>query len=244
MKTFIYLLAALLLASPANAAIARVQAHNGFTSNASPCTINSGRGWASSAAGDLIIIGVMEQGGNNFTAPTDNLGDTYTQLFVSVTTTCNSGACAAWYLPNAPAGITSISMNNTAVDNGLCWATEYSGIATVNPLDKTTTQNASASPWTSQTVTTTQANELLFGIAFSVNQSGSVTLGVNGSWTLVNSNPGFTSDALIEEQIVSTIQTGVAATGSSTLGTTDAWIFTFKAAGAAPPANHAPPLIF
>src|SRR6185437_9995342 len=76
---------------------------------------------------------------------------------------------------NASAGATTVTGHGTALV-GLA-IHEYSGVATTTPLDQKTSNNATSTSATSGNVTTTSANELLFGFIGTSSSANTVTHG-------------------------------------------------------------------
>ena len=185
---------------------------------------------SSTTSGNFLIVHAFNVGASSLSISDNKSGgsSSYTSLFNK--SFLGVGIAQSWFTPNIASGITQVTVagfNN----NFYVVAVEYSGIATSSPLDQgsNTSWNVQGTPFSSGQVTTTQAAELLVG--YVVSQTNPPTAG--GSWTIPSSaNVGYGSYYMaFMEQIVSSIQTNIAATGtasgSSNIG---ANILTFKAA--------------
>lgn len=181
----------------------------------------------------LVIYG--SSAGTDTLSVSDSNGDTYTNLFAYQTTTCASAgfACIAAYSANIPAGVTWVQVAGTGGDNGAIGYAELANVATTSPLDKEADQSGTATSYTSQTVSTTAANEVLLGLFLAESASLSA-LAPSGSWTYPFQYPGYAGGnaAQAASQVVSSTQTNIANTGT-VAGTTLSYraaIATFKAA--------------
>ena len=180
-------------------------------------------------AGDTNIIAI---GWNNttstITAVTDTAGNTYQ---AATPTTRGTGISQAiYYAPNikaAPAATNTVTVTfNTATPYVDIRATEYSGLATTNPLDLTTSATGTSTTATNATLTTTTPNELLF--AAGTTTGGFTTAGTGFTTRLIT-----TPDADITEDQTAT--TPGTYTTTAPLGGTAPWILqtaTFKPAAA------------
>lgn len=230
------LVCALLLASPAYAVIAQVQKVGiAGGNNGAVATVTCAFA-ANNAAGNLIVVGGGDAGATSghTLSVSDSLGNTYTAA-QSNFTGANNDVLSLWYVASSLAGANTVTVtvSGTGADH-YCWAAEYSGIATVTPLDQTTAAaNAGVTAWTSGNVTTTQASELLIGWAMGGNGAATATAGTG--WTLQASTTAGSQSPAWEDQIVSVTGTFAATfTYSAAVSGVDA-IATFKAAGAGPP---------
>ena len=154
-------------------------------------------------AGDTNIIAI---GWNNttstITAVTDTAGNTYQ---AATPTTRGTGVSQAiYYAPNikaAPAATNTVTVTfNTATPYVDIRATEYSGLATTNPLDLTTSATGTSITATNATLTTTTPNELLF--AAGTTTGGFTTAGTGFTTRLIT-----TPDADITEDQTATYTT-------------------------------------
>ena len=120
-------------------------------------------------AGDLIVayvvwdnrgtVNVSDTGGNTYTAatPRQNFGSTW--------------SAQVFYAPNIIGGSNTVKATfGTAITSfGIVYLHEYSGLAQVNPVDVSASAAGTAAAMSSGAVTTTQANDLLFGAGASDN---------------------------------------------------------------------------
>ena len=208
--------------------------------------INTGHGAVtlstSTNAGEFIVVEwAMSEGAFAVPTITDNLGDTYAEVFA---TTSRSGAngtgYGVWYLANAPAGIITVSSSITAY--AAMAVAHYTGIATANPLDvyNATTSNQ-GTPWVSGEITTTQASELMIGGNFCWGNGGGGCVGANlpvlgASWADATTTPDQGDDSYMDfgQQIVSSVQTNMSSTGTGG-DYNSPWIVTFEGANSPPP---------
>lgn len=183
---------------------------------------------ANTTTGNLIIVACGNTGSiNNVTSVTDSQSNTYTQVFSSSPT--GSDDFEFWYAKNITGGTTptitiaysSSSSFNTAV------AREYSGLDTSSPLD---VNNGAAidifqATCTSNSVTTTSANELIVGACMT---NSSVTFGAGTGYGNLTSQTNVAAIAL-EDQIVSSTGTYTASFTGTAGATAGIGIITFKA---------------
>ena len=236
---------------PAHAAIS-LAGINVATLNTSTVTLST-----STTAGELIILEAYTGGGSSGTVigtPTDNMGDAYTNIFnVIIRGTHNY---SVWYAANVPAGVNVVS-STPGIGNNVAYTgyivAHYKGLSGT-PLDvwaATTTQENS--PWSSDRVTTNQANELMVGGDYcwgnggssctTATSTGNVTF--TGNWTREATTTD-TADAdqiVYGDQIVSSIQTNASSTGTGGgAGANSPFIATFEAAsgggGSPPPTEY------
>jgi hypothetical protein len=160
----------------------------------------------------------------------DSKGDTVHPL---ISGSCGIDGCYAAYAMNVPAGVTWVKATPASGDNFTFTYAEYAGISTTNALDQQSTRASSpSSPWSSPTVTTTQAHELLLGeVEFGETTDGGV-LTPTGNWVKVaeTDRDYSASESAIMEQMVLSTQTNIAATGTGSKFPIISAIYTFKAA--------------
>ena len=188
-------------------AIAFVQAA-GTNNGAVASTTNVPLAYGSNnGAGHLLVLAGRFSNNGTGTPTSISIADSRNtwvvlQSFVNV----NSRLVFA-YAANCSAGANTVTVTaNGAGANGAFYTfsiAEYSGIATSTPVDKnttapggTTSTSASAGP-----VTTTIANELLFGWFFNETANG-LTLTAGSGYTIRN-NPSNAGNGGIEDNIVS-----------------------------------------
>lgn len=213
----------LLNISSAQAAVTQIEAVSAVSNGAGNITANFG---TATNSGELITVAaVTGLDGNTPTTVTDNKGDTYAKVY-GITGIRNHYSSNLYYLANAPAGITTITVMEDGDVSGGVIAAHYMGVATANPLDVFSAPNTagSATPWVSGAITTNQANELLVGSVFATNGTANCTVAASGNWTqdslitngaLDGANGGAMAYA---HQIVYAIQTNIQDTGTNPAG--------------------------
>ena len=133
-------------------------------------------------AGNTLVAVVGGASTANFVTSITG-GGTWAQAVASL----NAGTQATeiWYCTNITAGVTSVTVNKSAIDSTAI-IYEYSGVLTVAPLDKTAVATGSSATQSSGTTTVTAvANELWIG-GFSTNVAGTYSTAATG-WTTVSS---------------------------------------------------------
>ncbi len=217
-------------------AIARVEAVATATVSAGTAVATI----ASTASGELIIV----QWSGNGDTPTlsDNQGQSYTTVF-------NTGDIAGHfsglsYKENSAAGVTTVTLTTTGGGTlGGIHVAHYTGALTSGALDQNggTPGLDAGDAWTSALVTTTQADELLIGANRGHFNGANANFVASGSWTEIaqmalsvpfDGNNG--GSMQLQEQIVSSIQTNIANTGTNggtALVNNYPGIATFKASG-------------
>lgn len=226
----------LLSSTTALASIARVQAASDTGRSATTCVLDasSATAWASSGSAHLIYVEVATYtGGARTLTISDNKSDTYTALFNDAANCQADGdECNAWYLQNAPSGITAITITGTSMSSSasFCSAAEYSGVALSSALDTQATIKLATSPWTSNSITPAAGlNEVLIGFAAN---SQTQTDTVTGSWAKAAAVEGFSEFLILGEQIVASTSGSYTFTGTASTGSTGMTLFAFKAAAA------------
>lgn len=127
----------------------------------------------------VAVIGSI-QGSNAVTSITG--GGAWARAISSIS---GSQVTEIWYCPNITAGVTSVSINKSAVDSTAI-VHEYSGVLATSQLDRTATAGGTATAQSSgTTAATTQANELWIG-GFSTGVTGTYSTAASG-WTTVRS---------------------------------------------------------
>lgn len=195
--------------------------------NASATSVASA-GVATQATGSTFVVGVIWATGASFTSFVDNKSNTYTQIGVDREVTAADGTHCRWYRCEngaGGAGHTATLTISAAVALSVFFL-EITGAATAS-FDQQNSQTDAASPFTSASITTTQAAEML--VSYIVGNSGS-NPATNAEST------GFTIQAGAEETNGASFWTGciatriVAATGTynssfTETGSTSAAVF-------------------
>lgn len=202
-------------------------------------------------AGNIIIV-ALRVGGTATAAVTDDKSGG-SNTYNSDASNAHSGLGTAYIFsaPNAgTAKVITITLTGgpTTIRAAIY---EYSGIATTTPLDKTSglfTSSGPAAIDSGTTATTTQANELLFGVEINntVEGASSPTAGTSQSFVLEDKVPADPSARLATEDVVVSATGAYRADWHSIATGTDhiALIATYKAAaGGAPPRSHRKGLI-
>jgi hypothetical protein len=187
------------------------------------------------AAHSLIVVVISKYGGSPLAADavTDNHSNTYHQVATITYSGDTSLQLCTYYAYNVASGATTVTWacgSSTSISMAIH---EYSGVAySADPLDQEAhAQATSGTAANSGNVTTTETDELLFGM---VNEfaSGTVTIAADGSYTLrqkyENNSTQMTFGSA--DQIVTATGTYSAA---FTLGSSCGWIsriLTFKTA--------------
>jgi hypothetical protein len=137
-------------------------------------------------AGSLIVVCVSQYGGTIMNSSSISDGVNTYHLVGTVTSYTGDAQqrLAIYYAYNVAAGATTITFTGTSTPSISLAIHEYSGISTSDPLDKTAVGNTS--DWVTtldsgNTAETTQADELIFGVASPY----------NGSLDLVRQGSGF-----------------------------------------------------
>lgn len=137
---------------------------------------------ATTTAGNLIVVGsrVGDQGLTSV-ACTDDVGNTYQQATSSYFATLGSGFI--FYCRNAaPANTITVTVTGGTTPTNRFVCHEYSGCDKITPFDVATSQSqaGTATP-SSGNVTTSEDNELLFGM-IGVSNTRTITGGTNIAW--------------------------------------------------------------
>jgi hypothetical protein len=196
-------------------------------------------------AGNLIVVAVSLWNTNSdavVSSVTDNKGNTY-QLAVDDPVGQNGGVepLAIYYAYNVAGGSSFQVTVNTAGAASFVTvaATEYAGIATINPLDKTAATNAlggaaSTAGDSGATATTTTDYELVFGACNHLDADTTATAGTNFTMREFNNDNSNSETLYTEDRFVTTKGTYNA---TMTFAANRQWrcgVATFKAADSPP----------
>ena len=125
-----------------------------------------------STSGDLIVVSIFwSSQAVSVSSVTDTNGNTYT-LAVGPTNWGGSYRGAVYYASNIVGGGGPITMTDTfsgAQGGTMTYATEYSGVATFNPLDQVSAGYGTGTTLNSGTMATGQGTELIYGFSMSAN---------------------------------------------------------------------------
>ncbi len=147
-------------------------------------------------AGDLIAVYLLWDNVGNVTL-SDSRGNTYTAATARTTWGTNWSA-QVFYAPNVLGGSNTVTATfGTAIKSfGIVYLHEYSGLAGASPVDVSASAVGTSAAMSSGAVTTTQANDLLFGAGASAS-------------TITKAGTGFTArlrdfDNLTEDRVATT----------------------------------------
>jgi hypothetical protein len=136
----------------------------------------------------LIVVVVFRPYNMGITSISDDKSQAYTALWSNVLV---GGQNRTWfyYVLNSVADVSSVTITLPDTDErGGCFVGRYTGVATSDAIDQGDYADSSAggSPWSSDSVTTTTAKDLLIGIMGATLTSWGGTNGIpsaSGSWT-------------------------------------------------------------
>jgi hypothetical protein len=213
---------ALVASQPAGAAAAWVRTGTEATGSGTTITPSFS---SASTAGRLLVAVIGDINGN---CTTDNI--TAPSGWVKAAHSCrgSAGPIELWYYPNAPA-TTSVTFNTgNSGSNTRAVLSEWSGVATSSPLDRTGTANnttGSTSPSVSTTGTISGSGEA--AITGFLTASGLSTFTAGSGWSTIVHDPGngFDSDRLTSPTVGSTLTETATSNATTTWG---AVIATFK----------------
>jgi hypothetical protein len=240
-KAFISLCLSLGLAIPASATIQYVQGNHDSNQSFSNPSLSVAFS-QSVTQGDLLVVYVAPASGENITiSVVDSRGNSYSaSTYTTGIASCNVSEGFYYAIATAGGSDTVTATIPSGNANGMALAiAEYSGIATVDPLDAQTGTSQTSCPWgtspQSANLTSSNASDLLIGAA---------ALTANDGWT---AGTGFTLRTTgtniayaLEDKSVSSAG---AYNGTFSLSTGGNWIASavaFKASGAsdAPTCGH------
>lgn len=136
---------------------------------------------SANTAGGLIVVSV-EWNSSATPSITDSRGNTYLSAGAVLTSPNSPYKEQTFYAMNVASGSNTVTAQFNGTPLGtfsdlLIYAHEYSGIATSNALSATSTQTGITSAMSSGSLTTTNANSLLYAVATSNSQVTSATAG-------------------------------------------------------------------
>jgi chitodextrinase len=119
--------------------------------------------------GNTIIV-VVSWSNNSPVSVTDSQGDTFVSVSPA-TSWWNGYSAQVFYATNVAGGATTVTASfGTSVSFfGTLYANEYAGINAANPIDATASASGASSLLNSGNITTTSANDLIFGAGVSDN---------------------------------------------------------------------------
>ena len=132
---------------------------------------------SANVAGGLIVVSVVWNNTNTVTI-TDSRGNMYAPATARITW---NGIWSAqmFYAKNIAAGANTVTATfATAINSfGIMQLHEYSGIDTVSPFDGATAAPGTGTSMNSGSITTTRANDLIFGAGASIGEMGAIGAG-------------------------------------------------------------------
>jgi chitodextrinase len=173
---------------------------------------------AATQSGDLIIVEVDWSSGSTFTSLSDSQGNVYTQIGTEQNSAAVGVKSRLYYAKNIKGGAVTITslVSGSPLYHEL-YIHEYSGLSATDPLDAYSVKVGSGSSFTSGSLTTTAANELLYGVEID-SGAGSASAG----WTTRSS---FDSNVAADKNMLTV---GTAAFTGGSAGAFIAWIAAFK----------------
>jgi hypothetical protein len=178
---------------------------------------------STTTSGDTIVVEVDFASSASFTSISDNQGNTYVQIGTQQQSTSFGASSRLYYATNIKGGALAISSALTGTPSfHELYVNEYSGINPSSPLDGFSVNVSTGSSFTSNSVTTIAANDLLYGIEIDV-----ATASAAAGWTARSSY-----DSNIDADRSASMAGSYAFTGTSS-GSYIAWIAAFKDGSAA-----------
>lgn len=168
-------------------------------------------------AGNCLVVGISSNGSTtNPSVSAVTLGGVagnFARVGVVVGTTNDAGIVTFWANPNCAGGQTSVVITQTGGSGTLALLAdvhERDDIVAATPFDKQSSGGIGngSTTWDSiATATTTQANEVFYGIVTCVTNSGPTLTGPGAPWAndavMTQAYGGFTSKVLVGYQSVS-----------------------------------------
>lgn len=225
---------------PAHAAISFVNANTSHITSGNAHAVSL----SSVTTGNLLylVISTTVAGTCSTTStstPTDNVGNAW--LLIASSSAGSSDCAQSWYAANVAGSSTiTINVSSTGSTAMAMSINQFSGVATSNPLDASTTKTVvTGSSITSNSYSTTNANDVVIGggtytfsntPAFTAGTTGGTAMTINPSSTLITG--GANVNATMEYLVVSNTLTNTTTSinfGTSTIRS-DLQVATFKAA--------------
>ena len=171
-------------------------------------------------AGDFLIVTGTAARPASTIVISDTTGNTYLPAFGPVTDATQNVTAYIWYVPTCKGGPNTVTITPATASALEIHISEWSGLATVSPVDQIASATGTGTVASSGPQSTTVNGELVFGYGWVLNTAAA------GS--------GFTSLSLVngdlDEYLVQPVAGSVAATFTQTNGTWFAMMVTFKPA--------------
>jgi hypothetical protein len=174
----------------------------------------------STTSGELIVLEYFTGLTSGAITITDSGSESYTRAWTDLTNIGAHDTIGTAYFAGTASGITSIKITSGSGSLYCGFAVEHwkrsSGTWTVDQTGATSATGV-ATPWSSPAVTTTFASELLIGSALAYITSGSAcTMTATGSWNGKEAPNNYDGgDSILLDQIVTSIQSNIRATGTT-----------------------------
>ena len=187
---------------------------------------------ASNTAGNFLIVSGTAARPAGTMSISDTAGNTYLPAIGPVTDPVQDVTAYIWYVPNCKGGPNTVTLTPDAARALEIHISEWTGLSTLSPVDKTASAAASGTNVTVGPVVTTTAGELVFAYSFVFNVGSAGT--------------GFTPLSLVngdlDEYLIQSTAGNVTATFTQTAGAWFTLMATFKPAGsvAPPPVTTTP----
>lgn len=172
------------------------------------CTACASATLSATAAGDLIVVGLVNGTTTTASSVTDNAGtpNTYTKAKSKTDT----GACELWYAVGAQSA-SQVTVNYGSSQSPAVYVYEFSGTATSSPRDKTASGSGSSTSLSAATTTTTIANEVVVSSAYGTH---ALTLGSFTGNTILGPSSNYDAAYQIESATGTYGATWTQATGN------------------------------
>jgi hypothetical protein len=180
---------------------------------------------SNNAQGDFLIVTGTAARPASTISISDILGNSYTPAMGPVTDTTQNVTMYIWYVANCKAGANTVTITPSTTAALEIHVSEWSGLASVSPVDQTASATGTGTNVSSGLQTTSLNGELLFGYGWVFNTA--------------SGGAGFTPISLVngdlDEYEIQAAAGSVAATFTQASGTWFAAMATFKPAGATGP---------
>jgi flagellar basal body L-ring protein FlgH len=165
MKSSLSRIGFLLLAFPALPALAAVSFVQEADQAARSATTVHQAFRASTAAGDLLVVGVLYDTSATVSSVTDSQGNAYAAVSSPAVGASASGNATVYYAKNIHGGSDTVTVTlSSSASFADVYVLEYAGADAANPLDAATGAAGTGSVGNGGAVTTTSAGDLLLGI--------------------------------------------------------------------------------
>jgi len=175
LATLLVLLSSLLLFNNAHALTPTFVQANSHETNSG--TTDSVPFTSANSASDLIVVYVIWSNGTSTASMSDARDNTYNAVSPATKWNGTQWSSQVFYAKNISAGSNTVTATFSSAINqfAVVYIHEYSGMDTINPLDVSTVATGTTKAMNSGSVTTTNANDLIFGAGASsstVNATG------------------------------------------------------------------------